>query len=243
MFTEHIPLPDKLTYTKGDKPNEKILTIEPFYHGYGTTIGNALRRVLLSSLTGAAITDVKIKGVDHEFATIDGVKEDVVDIILNLKKLRFKMHTDEPVVLTLSAKGVKEVKAKDFKKNSDIEVVTPDLPIATLSSKDAVLEMEVTVKKGRGYETVDQREEEEKEIGRIAIDAIYTPMVSVGMEVTQARVGQDINYDKLILKIETDGTLTPEEAVDKAAGILVDHFAMLTEKKSKDITKTKKEDK
>lgn len=143
------------------------------------------------------------------------------------------MHTDEPVVLTLSAKGVKEVKAKDFKKNSDIEVVTPDLPIATLSSKDAVLEMEVTVKKGRGYETVDQREEEEKEIGRIAIDAIYTPMVSVGMEVTQARVGQDINYDKLILKIETDGTLTPEEAVDKAAGILVDHFAMLTEKNQK----------
>lgn len=244
MFTKHIPLPDKINYTKGDSPNEKILTIEPFYHGYGTTIGNALRRVLLSSLSGAAITDVKIKGVDHEFSTIDGVKEDVVDIILNLKKIRFKMHTDDPVVLTLSAKGLKEVKAGDFKKNPDVEIVTPDLPIATLSSKDAVLEMEVTVKKGRGYETVDQREEEEKEIGRIAIDAIYTPIVNVGMEVTQARVGQDINYDKLSLKIETDGTLTPEEAVETAAEILVDHFAMLSakdEKKGK--AKNKEEDK
>jgi len=238
MFTEHISLPDKINYSKGEKPNQKILTIEPFYHGYGTTVGNALRRVLLSSLVGAAITDVKIKGVDHEFSTIEGVKEDVVDIILNLKKLRFKLHTDEPVVLTLSAKGIKDVTAKDFDKNSDVDVITPNLPIATLSSKTAELNMEVIIKKGRGYETVDQREEEEKEIGRIAIDAIYTPIVNVSMEVTQARVGQDINYDKLILGIETDGTITPEEAVETAAGILVDHFSILTKADTKEKIKT-----
>lgn len=227
MFTEHISLPDKITFTEGEKPNEKILTIEPFYHGYGTTVGNALRRVLLSSLVGAAITHVKIKGASHEFSTIKGVKEDVVDIILNLKKLRFKLHTDEPVVLTLNAKGAKKLTAKDFDKNSDVEVVSTDLPIATLGSKDAELNMEVVVAKGRGYETVEDREEEKQEIGTIAIDSIYTPIVNVSMEVTQARVGQDINYDKLILGIETDGTVTPEDAVATSAKILVDHFGIL----------------
>ncbi len=251
MFTQNITLPDKISYSDGEKPNEKILVIEPCYRGYGTTIGNALRRVLLSSLIGAAITHVKIAGVDHEFSGTEGVKEDVVDILLNLKKVRFKMHTDEPVVLSLNAKGVKKITAKDFEKNSDVEVVNSDALIASLSSKDAKFEMEVTVQKGRGYESIDDRAEEDNvDIGNITIDAIYSPVVNVSMEVTQARVGQDINYDKVILGIETDGTITPEEAVKQAGNILVDHFSLfggevVEEEKPKKATKkaTKKEKK
>ncbi len=227
MFNQSIPLPNKISFSDGDKPNEKILTIEPCYKGYGTTLGNALRRVLLSSLIGAAITDVKIKGADHEFSGIEGVKEDVVDILLNLKKIRFKMHTDESVKLTLKASGAKKITAKDFDKNPDVEVINQDALIASLSSKDGKFEMEVTVRKGRGYESIDDRETDEaKEIGSIAIDAIYSPVVNVSMEVTQARVGQDINFDKVILGIETDGTITPEEAVEQAGTILVDHFSL-----------------
>lgn len=232
MFTEQLQLPNKISFADGEKPNEKVLTIEPCYKGYGTTLGNALRRVMLSSLTGAAITDVKIVGVDHEFSPIEGVKEDVVDIILNLKQLRFVLHTDEPVQLSLKVKGEKEVTGADFEANADVEVVSKDLPIATLSSKSASFEMTVTVQKGRGYSPVEERksetEDEEKEIGTIAIDAMYSPVINVSMEVTQARVGQDINYDKVILSIETDGTITSEEAVEKSAKILVNHFNLFT---------------
>jgi len=228
MFTQNIPLPDKISFVDGNKPNEKILTIEPCYKGYGTTLGNALRRVLLSSLIGAAITNVKIKGVDHEFSGIEGVKEDVVDIILNLKKIRFRMFTDESVVLTLKASGTKKITAKDFDKNADVEVVNSDELIASLSSKDAKFEMEVTVQKGRGYESIDDRDKTDADVGNMAIDAIYSPVVNVSMEITQARVGQDINYDKVILGIETDGTITPEEAVNQAGAILVSHFSLFT---------------
>ncbi len=229
MFTEQLQLPNKISFSDGDKPHEKVLTIEPCYKGYGTTVGNALRRVLLSSLTGAAITDVKIKGADHEFSPLDGVREDVVDIILNLKKLRFIVHTDEPVQLTMKVTGEKKATGADFDDNADVEVVTKDAPIASLSSKSASFEMTVTVQKGRGYEPVESRaENEEKEIGTIAIDALYSPVQNVSMEVTQARVGQDINFDKVMLTIETDGTLTAEEAVERSAHILVNHFNLFT---------------
>ncbi|MGB0757645.1 MAG: DNA-directed RNA polymerase subunit alpha [Patescibacteria group bacterium] len=228
MFTEHIQLPNKISYADGQKPNEKVLTIEPCFRGFGTTLGNALRRVLLSSLTGTAITEVKITGADHEFSSLDGVKEDVVDIILNLKAVRFKLHTDEPVELSLKVSGAKKVTAKDFDKNTDVEVINPDAPICSLSSKDASFEMTAVVQKGRGYESVDQRNEEKKEIGSIAIDAIYTPVVNVSMDVSQARVGQDINFDKVELGIETDGSITPEEAVEEASKVLVKHFNLFT---------------
>lgn len=241
-YNEQLPLPDKISFHQGEKPHEKVFSVEPFYKGYGTTIGNALRRVLLSSLTGAAITEVRIKGADHEFSTLPGVKEDVVDIILNLKKLRFKVHSDEPVRLTLKAKGKKKITAKDFDENSDVEVVTPDYPVATLSSKDDSFEMEVVVQKGKGYVPVEAREKEQMEIGAIAVDAIYSPVTNVGMDVSSARVGQDINYDKLVLTIETDGTITPEEAVEKASRILIDHFSLFANGPDKDEPAEEKEE-
>lgn len=232
MFNEQISLPDKIDFTAGKKENEKILTIEPFYQGYGITVGNALRRVLLSSLVGAAVTSVKIKGVEHEFSTIKGVKEDVVDIILNLKKLKFKLHTDEPVILSLKAKGAKIVTASNFEKNSDVEVATKDLPIATLTDKTSELIMEVTIEKGRGYDSVEDRKDQAKIIGTIAVDAAFSPVIDVSLNVSEARVGQEINYDKLTMAIQTDGTITPDEALKTAAMLLVDHFGLFVEKKA-----------
>lgn len=221
-----IPLPNKIYFTEEEKHHSKVV-IEPLYPGYGVTIGNALRRVLLSSLPGAAVTAIKIKGVDHEFSSIPNVKEDVVDIILNLKQLRIKVDGEEPVRLTLNAKGQKEATAKDIKSDSRVEIVNSDLHIATLDSKAAELSMEVVVKSGRGYEPVEVREGEKLEIGMIAVDAIYTPMRNVNFEVQNVRVGQITNYDKLTITMQTDGTISGREALDLASDILVNHFELL----------------
>lgn len=222
---ENIPLPKKVSFE--DLGNNKYkLVMEPLYPGYGVTLGNSLRRVLLSSLPGAAVVAVKIKGVDHEFSTIPNVKEDVIEIILNLKQLRLKVHSSEQVKIELKVKGEKVVTAADFKKNSDVEVINQDLHIATLDNKSAELDMEVVVSAGRGYVPVEQREHEKLEIGMIAVDAIYTPVKMVNYEINNVRVGQITNYDELILTIETDGTITGRDAIDQAAGVLMDHFAL-----------------
>lgn len=230
-----ISLPNKIEI-KEDKENPKIGTvvIEPCYPGYSITIGNALRRVLLSSLEGAAVTSVKIKGAQHEFSTIPHIKEDVLEIILKLKKIRFKMFKDEPVHLTLNVKGEKEVTASDIQKSSDIEIINPDLKIASLTNRNAELDMELTISKGLGYSSADQKElqPETKEIGTIVVDSIFTPIVNVGMKIENVRVGQMTNYEKLILTIETDGTIGLEEAMEKSSKILLDHFGLfLAEKK------------
>ena len=222
---EKIPLPNKVSFQELGA-NRYQVVMEPLYPGYGVTIGNALRRILLSSLPGAAVIAVKIKGVDHEFSSIPNVKEDVIELILNLKQLRMKVHTDQPVVLELKAKGEKAVKASDFKKNSDVEIVNPDLHLATIDGKSSELDMEVTVQTGRGYVPVEQRENEKHEIGVIAVDAIYTPMKLVNFEVKNARVGQITNFDQLTMTLETDGTIDGKTAVDTASKILVDHFTM-----------------
>lgn len=221
-----IPLPNKV-YFSSDEKFKAALVIEPLYPGFGVTIGNALRRVLLSSLPGAAVTAVKIKGVDHEFSTLANVTEDIVDIILNLKQLRLRLSAEEPVRLALSAKGQKQVTAADIKSDPRIEIINPDLVIAQLDTKSADLAMEIVVEQGRGYVPVEQREGEKLEIGMIAIDAIFTPMRTVNFEVQNVRVGQITNYDKLTISMETDGTITGREALDIAAQILVDHFALL----------------
>lgn len=221
-----IPLPNKIYFDQEEKYKSRIV-IEPLYPGYGVTIGNALRRVLLSSLPGAAVRAVKIKGVDHEFSTVQNATEDVVDIILNLKQLRVKLNSDEPVRLDLNVKGQKEVKASDIKKDSRIEIANPDLLIATLDNKNAELSMEIIVGPGRGYVPVEMREEEKHEIGMIAVDAIYTPVRNVNFEVQNVRVGQITNYDKLTITMETDGTISGREAMDIASGILMDHFGLL----------------
>lgn len=211
-------------FTPGDKPHEALLTIEPLHHGYGTTIGNALRRVLLSSLPGAAVTAMKVKGAQHEFSALNGVKEDVLDIMLNLKKLRLKVHTEEAVVLKLSVKKAGEVTAADIEANADVEIINPELVIATVTDKSAGFDMEITVSRGRGFLATEDREEAPTEIGVIAIDAMFSPVRTVGLKVENTRVGEITNYDKLLTTIVTDGSITPQEAVEQATKILLNHF-------------------
>ncbi|GMU25503.1 DNA-directed RNA polymerase subunit alpha [Patescibacteria group bacterium] len=225
---ESLLLPSKISYAKSDRPHEGILTVEPCSPGYGTTLGNALRRVLLSSLPGAAVTSFKIKGVDHEFSTIEHVKEDVVEIILNLKALRIKLHSEEPAKLFLKASGEKSVTAADFEKDSQIEIANPDHIICTLTSKNANVEMEVTVSPGRGYRTTEDRAKEKLELGNIAIDALYSPVLNVSYKVDATRVGEKTDFDKLILRVETDGTVDPKDAITQGVAILLDHFNLLT---------------
>jgi DNA-directed RNA polymerase subunit alpha len=224
---EDILLPSKIELIPGEDGRKATLTVEPCFHGYGTTLGNALRRVMLSSLPGAAVTAVKIKGVSHEFSPIAGVKEDVLEVILNLKALRLRVFSDEPVRLHLTAKGEKEVTGADIEASSDVEIVNPDVHIATMTEKKGELDMEIFVGKGRGYVPVEERSKEKNELGMIAVDAIYSPVRDVGYRVENVRVGQITNFDKLIMTIETDGTISPEEALDQSVKILADHFSLV----------------
>ena len=212
---------------RGDRPHEGMLVVEPCAQGYGTTLGNALRRVLLSSLSGAAVTAVKIKGADHEFATMPNVKEDALEIILNLKLLRLKLFSEEPVKLTLSVKGEKKITAADFKKDALVEIVNPELPIATITGSSGTFEIDVWVSPGRGYKSTDERGRDKLELGMIAIDALYNPVINVSYKVDATRVGEKTDFDKLVLRVETDGTIDPLEAVNQAVQIVTDHVATL----------------
>jgi DNA-directed RNA polymerase subunit alpha len=198
-------------------------TAEPFERGFGTTVGNALRRVLLSSLEGAAVASVQIEGVYHEFSAVPGVREDVTDIILNLKELQLRMHGYGPKVITIQAEGEGRVTGADILTDSDIDVLNPDLHIATLN-KDGKLNAQMTVKKGRGYVPAEMNVDEEMPAQAIPIDAIFSPVQKVNFIVENARVGRRTDYDKLALEVTTNGSLTPEEAVSQAAQILRDHL-------------------
>lgn len=232
---QKIPLPQKAKVTK-KQDNRAIFEIDGCYPGYGMTLGNAFRRILLSSLPGAAVTAVKIKGVSHEFSTIPNVLEDVIQIILNLKKIRFKVHSSEisPIKVQLKAIGQKEVKAKDIKTTSNVEVINKEAHIATLTDKKAKLEMEIEVGTGLGYVPVEQRKKEKLEIGAIAIDAIFTPIKKINYEVENMRVGERTDFNRLKLDIETDGTISPEQAFIKAADILVEHFGLFASEKKEE---------
>ena len=223
-----VSLPKRPKYLKLGENLGKI-EIEACYPGYGTTIGNTLRRILLSSLTGAAVTSVKIGGISHEFSTIPGVKEDIIQIILNLKKVRFKVHKDEPVKLTLKEKGVKKITAAQIQCPADVEVVNKEIPIAETTDKKAQIEMEIEVKKGLGYVPVEQQEREKKEIGLIAIDAIFTPVRRVNYVIENMRVGKKTDFDKITFEIETDGSMSPEEAFQEAVKIAIDQFGAVKE--------------
>lgn len=223
---EALPLPNPARIEHIDG-NKYTVTLEPLYPGYGVTIGNALRRVLLSSMPGAAVTAVKFKFVDHEFSTIPNVQEDVIQIILNLKQLRLKSTSPEPVRLSLKSKGEGVVTAAQIQETDQVQVINKDLHIATLDNKNADFDMEIVVDQGRGYVPVEIREDQKLEVGMLAIDAIYTPVKSVFFDVTNVRVGQITNFDKLTLNLETDGTISGEEVMDIAAHILVDHFTMM----------------
>lgn len=218
-----IPLPSTFDVKVIDDHRSEIV-ISPLYPGYGTTVGNALRRVLFSSLPGAAVTTIKVKNVSHEFSSIPGVKEDVVELIMNIKQLRLRLHGTESQTVVLKAKGEGKATAKDITAPTQVDIVDPKHHIATLTQKDASLEIEMVVSAGRGYVPVETREKEQREIGSIAIDALYTPIRTVTYKTENVRVEQMTNWDKLTLDIETDGTIEPIEALQHAVQILSDHF-------------------
>jgi DNA-directed RNA polymerase subunit alpha len=236
-------LPDlnlmEVKMTSGEDDNTGVFTFEPLSPGYGITIGNTLRRILLSSLEGAAIKSVRIEGVDHEYATIKGLKEDVVDLILNLKTARFKLNSDEPVRLELSVKGPKKVSVSDFKKSADVEIIEPNHYIATLE-KDGKLDIEVEIEKGRGYIPVERRVDEKAPIGTILVDSIYTPVKKVKYEVSNTRVGDMTNYNKLVMEITTDGSVSPSEALCTASKIMGEHLQVIGDSCSVKTEKPKK---
>jgi DNA-directed RNA polymerase subunit alpha len=226
-----------------EEDNKGVYEIDGLYAGYGYTIGNALRRVLLSSLAGAAATSVKIEGVNHEFSTIPGVKEDVILILLNLKQIRFKMHTDEPQTVTLSAKGPKKITAKDLVAPSQVEILNKDAPIATLTSKDAKLNLELRIEKGLGYVPREVLQKEKVEIGNLVLDAIFTPVRRVNYEVENMRVGERTDYNRLRFVIETDGSISPREALEQAVKIIINQLEAIAgvEEKIEKIPPSEKE--
>jgi len=202
--------------------------VEPLERGYGTTLGNSLRRVLLSSLPGTAVTSVKIAGVQHEFSTIPGVKEDVTEIVLNIKGSIFKLHSDGPKTVYIEASGECEVRAGDIKADSEVEVLNPDLHIATLGP-DGYLSMEMVVDHGRGYVVAEKNKGTQQVIGSIPVDSIYSPVLKVNYAVENTRVGNKTDYDKLTIEVWTDKTITPRDAVSLGAKILCDHFTLFTD--------------
>ena len=217
----------KISHTGSN--SEGSIVIEPLPQGFGMTLGNALRRVLLSSLEGAAITQAKIAGAAHEYSTIKGVKEDVVQILLNLKKVRLQIETDKEVKLSLDEKGPKEVKASDIKVPAGVKITNPDQIIASLSDSKTKLEIDMVAEKNVGYTSVDGRRG--LGIGTIPLDANFTPILKVNYRVEATRVGQITNFDKLTFDISTDGTVAPAEAVKQASQILTDYFNVLVEQK------------
>ena len=220
-------LPEKVYFDPESTDTYGKLYAEAFERGFGTTIGNALRRILLSSIEGAAVTSIKIPGVLHEFSTIPGVKEDAIDIILNVKQIRFKLHTDAPKVATIKVKGQMEIKGKDIVTGANLEILNPDLHIATVE-RDVNFKMELTVQKGRGYVSADKNKKEDQAIDVIAIDSIFTPIKKVNFWIEGARVGQATDYDRLIMEIWTDGSITPPQAITQAANILNGHISLFS---------------
>lgn len=224
---QNIALPKKIEFKAGSNPNEGVITIEPLFPGYGMTLGNSLRRVLLSSLPGAAVIGAKIKGASHEFMALPHVKEDVLEIILNLKQIRLKTFSEEEIRLEIKVKGKKTVTAGDIVKNSQVEIKNPELVIAHVTDEAGSLEMEIVVKEGRGYKMPEGAKKENREIGYIEIDSMFSPVTVVSSSVENTRVGKMTDWDKLILNVKTDGTITPENAFNETVKILVDQYSAL----------------
>ncbi len=222
MSDLNILLPSKLSIVS-ETDTKGVYEIDGLYPGYGHTLGNSLRRIILSSLPGAAITSLKIDGADHEFSVLDGVKEDVITILLHLKQVRFRLSTDEQQIVKLSIKGPKEVKAGDIEAGGQVEVLNKDLHIAEVTGKNN-FSIEMIVEKGLGFVPKDLHQKEKNEVGKIAVDAIFTPIRRVSYEVENMRVGDKTNHNRLRMTIETDGTLSPHEALEKAITTMVEQL-------------------
>ncbi|HCE87038.1 MAG: DNA-directed RNA polymerase subunit alpha [Candidatus Jacksonbacteria bacterium RIFOXYA2_FULL_44_7] len=226
----NISLPSQIAITPSTKnPDSARVEIYPLYPGYGHTIGNALRRVLLSSLEGTGITAVKIENAQHEFMTLPHVKEEVLEIILNLKQLCLKMHTDGPEKLILNVKGKKEVSASDFKANANVEIMNKDFHIASLTHKDAELVIEAVIERGLGFSPIEEREKD-TDVGVISIDTVFSPVLSIGYTVEDVRVGKRTDYDKLTFDITTNGTVSVEHAIHEATDILAQYISFIKDK-------------
>lgn len=232
-YTIHLPSKPRVVSEEGESG---IFEIEGLYPGYGHTLGNSLRRIILSSLSGVAITSVKIHGVNHEFSTIDGIREDVVTILLNLKKIRMRFTTDEPQILTLKAKGEKILTAADLDVPGQVEIFTPNAPIATLTSKNASLEMEIRAEKGLGFMPKEMIDKNRVDIGSIALDGIFTPIRRASYEVENMRVGDRTDFNKLRIFIETDGTITPTEALTHAIEIMINQLKAIVGFKEEELS-------
>jgi DNA-directed RNA polymerase subunit alpha len=225
MRFKSLEKPKRLDYEKGTlNATYGKFYAEPFERGYAVTIGNSLRRILLSSIEAAAVTVVRIDGVLHEFASIPGVAEDTTDIILNIKQLKLKMEGEGPKTLRLSVSGDREVTARDIKTDGNVEIVNPDLHIATLTERDAKLEMELEIDHGRGYVSADRNKRDDLPVGSIPVDSLFSPVTRVRIDSENTRVGQMTDYDKLIMEIWTDGRIKPEDALAHAAKLLKDHL-------------------
>ncbi len=215
--------------TVSEDATKGVFEIEGLFAGYGLTVGNALRRALLSSLPGAAVTEIKIKNASHEFSTLPGVKEDMVEISLNFKRLRFRIHTDEPQVLLIKVKGENIVTGADIKTNAEVEIMNPEVELLNITSKSTEFEAEIKVERGLGYFPTESRKVEGRlPIGTIAIDAIFTPVTKVNYVIENMRVGERTDYNRLRIEIETDGTISPSSAFHKSSNILKDHFEKIS---------------
>ena len=225
---EHILLPSTIDFQEGEKgKNFAQIIIKPCQQGYGTTLGNSLRRVLLSSLPGSAVESVRIHGVSHEFSAIEGVKEDMIQIIMNLKEMAVKCHADESVKLTLNKKGKGVIKASDFATNADVDIINSDLEILTVTDDKKNLEMEITVGNGSGFVPVSAKDGKNLDLGTILIDSLYTPIVDIGYRVNMTRVGDVTDYEELKLNIETDGSVSPKVALNQSVKLLMDHYSLI----------------
>lgn len=214
-------------------PTAAKFVVEPLERGFGYTLGNMLRRILLSSLPGAAVSAVRIEGVPHEFSTVEGVQEDVTEIVLNIKQLVLRLHSEEPATMRIDVQGPKEVKASDIEVPAEVEIANPELHLATITKKSR-LQVELRVERGRGYETADRNKKSQQAIGVIPVDSLYSPIVRVTYAVEHTRIGQRTDYDRLILQVHTNGAMTPTEAAAVAARIMNEHMALFMDSESEE---------
>lgn len=234
MIAKEFEIPKCIRIEEGATDRHARFVVEPFERGYGTTIGNSLRRVLLASLEGSAVTAIRIEGIQHEFSAIPGFQEDVTDVILNFKRCDLRLNSEEPIIFSFTHKGQGEVTAKEVFAGANVEVFNPDLVVMTATSKSAKIEMEIKVAKGRGYVTAENFELEHAPLGTIYLDANFSPVTKVNFLVEDARVGQQTDYDRLILDVWTNGSITPELAVQEASELLIEHLRIFVRQERAD---------
>jgi len=234
MIAKEFSLPKYVNFDDASSETYARVSVEPFERGYGTTVGNALRRVLMASLEGSAVTAIRIEGIQHEFSAIPGFQEDVTKLVLNLKKLDIRLNREEPLIFSFKHGGTGDVTAADLFKDVDVDVFNADHVLLTATTKSAGIEMEVKVARGRGYVTAENFEFEHAPLGTIYLDAHFSPVKKVNFQVEDARVGQDVNYDRLIMDIWTNGSLTPEKGLEEASVLLIDHLRIFVKQESPD---------